>query len=209
MNNNLKLLHRPKIAVLIPAAGASKRIGSPKQLLKWGSSTLLGHSIETAQQLNNLEIFVVLGAYYENIKQTIEHFNVQVIKNKNWKHGLGSSIACGMNHIIDDPCNYDGVLIMLADQPLIIPHYLNEMINQFQIGKDQIIATSYTNGKHGVPALFDKKYFKELTSLNDDLGAKDVIEKHSEFSSTITINPRIDDIDSMEEYTALYTANHQ
>lgn len=197
------------IAILIPAAGASKRIGSPKQLLKWGNTTLIAHAIETANASNVVDIFVVLGAYYDRIKPEIEPYTAQILKNENWEIGLGSSIAVGVNHIMNSGKNYKSVLIMLVDQPLIVPFYLNAMISKFVDGKHEILATSYGNGKYGVPALFDKKYFKKLITLSDDQGAQDLIKQYMKHVSSVDIVPLISDIDTEEDYDKIYKANHQ
>jgi molybdenum cofactor cytidylyltransferase len=203
------MLATANIAILIPAAGASKRIGRPKQLLKWGDSTLIGHTIDTAAELNQKKILVVLGAYYEKIKPEIEGFDIQILKNEGWKDGLGSSIAIGADSLLKSGDNYSGLLVLLVDQPLIVPFYLKAMIAEFKVGKKQIIATSYGNGKFGVPAIFDKSYFKELSLLNDDRGAKNLIKRHSKNVRTIDIVPLVTDIDTEEVYEKFYNANHQ
>lgn len=197
------------IVILIPAAGASRRIGSPKQLLKWGDSTLIRHAIETAGELNQKKILVVLGAYYDRIKPEIEGFDIQILKNEKWEYGLGSSIAMGADFLFKSGDNFSGALVLLVDQPLIVPSYLKAMIDQFQVGKKQIIASSYGNEKFGVPAIFDKSYFKELSLLNDDRGAKDLIKKYSKYVSSVDIIPLVTDIDTEEDYDKIYKANHQ
>ena len=198
-----------KIAILIPAAGASRRIGSPKQLLKWGDSTLIGHAIKTALELNQKKTLVVLGAYYDRIKPEIEGFDIQLLKNEDWKNGLGSSIAMGADFLLKSKETFSGLLVLLPDQPLIVPFYLKAMIDRFKVGKKQIIASSYGDGKFGVPAIFDTSYFKELSMLNDDRGAKDLIKKHSKHVSAIDIVPLVGDIDTEEVYAKMYKANHQ
>ena len=197
------------IAILIPAAGASKRIGSPKQLLKWGDSTLIEHAIETAKELNQKKILVVLGAYFERIKPQIEKSDIQILLNEDWENGLGSSIAIGTDSLLKSGDTFSGLLVLLPDQPLIVPFYLKSMIEEFKAGKNQIIATSYGQGKFGVPAIFDKSYFKELATLRDDRGAKDIIKKYYKFVSSVDIIPLINDIDTEEEYDKIYKANHQ
>jgi molybdenum cofactor cytidylyltransferase len=197
------------IAILIPAAGASRRLGSPKQLLKWGDSTLLSHAIETAEELDQKEIVVVLGAYYNLIIPEIDSSSIQILKNEDWKNGLGSSIAVGVEYLQNCNDDYDAVLIILPDQPLITPLYLKAMIEKFRGGKNQIIASTYGNGKHGVPALFDKKYFKKLRVLTDDRGAQELIKQSAKFVTSIDITPVISDIDTEEDYNKIYKANHQ
>jgi len=194
---------------LIPAAGASQRMGSVKQLLKWGASTLLGHSIETVRSLKCSEICVVLGANYDIIKSEIDSYPVKIVNNEEWESGLGRSIALGVQHLIETHPIIEGILIMLPDQPLIDVHYLSSMIESFKPEEHQIIATYYDNHKQGVPALFDKTYFEELTKLSDDNGAKGIIKKYSNRVLTLFANRKISDIDTQQDYEELYQANHQ
>ena len=69
------------IAIVILAAGASKRMGSPKQLLKWGNESLLTHAINKALNVKNSEVIVVLGANHGSIQKEIEQFPITILKN--------------------------------------------------------------------------------------------------------------------------------
>lgn len=192
------------IAIVVLAAGASKRMGSPKQLLKWGDGTLIGNAIETVSKLASNELIVVLGAHYELIKNVIQTSPVTILNNENWEKGLGSTIAFAVEYLQNSKSNVDGVLITLCDQPLITADFLNLFISKFQSGKNQILATSYGNDKQGVPVLFDKVYFNDLEKLNSDEGAKEILKKYSSHVEALT--PQMDnkDLDTSEEYTALY-----
>lgn len=196
------------IAVIILAAGASSRMGTPKQLLKWKNTTLLGHALKTAKGLNQSKIVVILGANFELIKAKVNLDKCEILKNKNWEEGLGKSIVTGVSHILRNDINIDGVLVMLADQPLVDGSYLNTMIIEYREGPFQIIATSYKNGKQGVPVLFDKAYFEELSQLNDDKGAKEILRKYAENVTIIDAPHDVSDIDTLKDYEALYAANH-
>jgi len=196
------------IAILILAAGESKRMGTPKQLLKWKNTTLLGHTIQVSETLN-LKTFVVLGANFEEIKNSISSRSIQILNHENWKNGLGSSIAFGVDYIFKNELDIEAILIVLADQPLINSEYLNSMISVFEKGKNQIIASSYKDGKKGVPVLFDKIYFKELAQLSNDKGAKRLIEKYTDKVVLLNAESMVSDIDTLEDYNGLYQANHQ
>jgi len=203
------LSSKPNIAVILLAAGASSRLGAIKQLLPWKGTTLLEHSIETISNLNCSDRFVVLGANHNLIKSKIDFSKVKVLVNNEWKLGLGSSIACGANHLLQNGFEVDAVLIILADQPLIDSKYLNSLIDTFEVDEKQIIATSYGNHKKGVPALFDKAYFKELSELNADKGAKTIIDNYSENVTTVNAEHLVFDIDTREDYEKLYKANRK
>ena len=161
-----------KIAILILAAGSSSRMGSPKQLLKWKNSNLLNHTICKAIELNAKKIIVVLGANADMIIPEIDHKEVKILINKDWENGLGSSISAGVNHILQSSTGIDGLLIILADQPLIENDHYLKLMNAFSSGNKAIITTEYNDSKLGVPALFSKIYFKDLIDLNSDFGAK-------------------------------------
>ena len=197
-----------KIAILILAAGGSSRMGSPKQLLKWKESNLLDHTISNAKQLKPEEIIVVLGANADMIKPEIKQEEVRIIINQDWENGLGSSISGGVNHIFNSRLDIDGLLIMLVDQPLLeYDHYL-KLINAFSSGRKIIVATKYSDDNLGVPALFDKVYFKDLSSLNSDFGAKHLFKKFSENVISISNEHAAFDLDNFEQYEILYKAHH-
>ncbi|MCF7569412.1 nucleotidyltransferase family protein [Sabulilitoribacter arenilitoris] len=188
------------ISVVILAAGASKRMGTPKQLLKWGDSTLLSNAIETALKLQIKEVIVVLGANYNLIKKTIHHYPVTILNNKDWHNGLGKSLAFGVTHLMHSKQIVNGCLITLADQPFIKNNFLNTLIEEFNKNKYSILATSYKNKTSGVPVVFDKKYFNELVKLNSDKGAKEIINKYLSEVKNITPQLRNIDIDTLQDY---------
>lgn len=186
-----------KIAILILAAGSSSRMGSPKQLLKWGNTTLLNDSITQAANSISDSVFVVLGANYSKVKDSIKNKSVTILINNKWELGLGNSIAYGLNAI--QKHNFDGVLLMLADQPQVDTVFLNKLISAFEKGDKSVIATTYKN-EGGVPAIFDKSYFNQLASLKGDKGAKLVINKSLADTTLITPSIPITDIDTDEMY---------
>ena len=192
------------IAIVILAAGASTRMGSAKQLLSWGDSTLLEHTINTVLQLDSQEVIVVLGANFEIIKSKVSNHPVTVLKNTSWKIGLGKSIAVAVEYIQKLNYEIDGVMIVLADQPLIDSHFLGELCTAFSPNNNQIITTSYKNGKRGVPVIFDKHYFEELLLLNDDNGAKILLKKYAALVKSLKPQFENLDIDSKEDYNYLH-----
>lgn len=197
-----------QIAILIMAAGSSSRMGKPKQLLKWKNSNLLNHAIEIANRLDSKSNFVVLGSNADAIIPEIKSTNINILINENWKEGLGNSISFGVSSILRDNPGLDGLMIMLADQPLInLDHYL-KLIKIFTKGKNQIIATKYSDEKLGVPAVFDQIYFNDLSILNSDFGAKGLFKKYAEFVNSIRNENASFDIDTPVQYEQFYRDNH-
>lgn len=195
------------IAVVILAAGASTRMGSPKQLLKWRDDSLIVHAIQTVLELNTAEVIVVLGANYELIKTEINRFPITILNNKDWELGLGKSIACSSTYLCNKNIKPDGVLITLADQPFVTKEYLQALISNFSINTNQIVATSYQNRRYGVPALFDKCYFEVLLKLKDDFGAKHILKENESFIRALIPTVKNVDLDSKDDYERLHKVN--
>lgn len=188
------------ITIAILAAGASTRMGSPKQLLKWGNITLLEHAIHTAKQSIASRIMVVLGANAKGIASEIKDASVSVVINDEWQQGLGKSIACASSFMMNSEEKSDGLLIMLADQPFVTTEYLNKMMQQFSTNEKDVIATAYNTKQKGVPVLFGKAYFKELSQITGDDGAKSVIKIYDDLVKTIVPDFENVDIDTKADF---------
>lgn len=182
-------------------------MGTPKQLLKWKQSTLIESVIKTVVDSESSTNIVVLGAHADVISSKTERFSIKTIHSKNWGKGLGNSIAYGVKYIMEQE-NVDGVLIVLGDQPLITTQFLNDIIFKFIEGEKCIIATQYPNEKLGVPVLFDKCYFDELLTLDDDKGAKALITKYQQKAQQVQGHDLILDIDTEADYERVYKMYH-
>ena len=171
-----------------------------KQLLPWGNNSLLQHVIQTVKKSDLDELFLVLGASSTKIRQRTDLSEVQVIENKQWKAGLGSSIAKGIE-ILSRQGQFDACLILLADQPFITVDYLNEMINAYKA--DVIIASGY-QGKAGVPCLFPRRFFSDLMALEGDRGANRLLNDPNTPVDILAVPTDLKDIDTLEAYQKWY-----
>ncbi|WP_370476633.1 nucleotidyltransferase family protein [Tamlana flava] len=195
--------NKANIPIVVLAAGASNRMGRLKQLLKWGDTTLMGHTINAALNSGVKDVFVVLGAHYITIEKSIEQESVKILVNEEWKQGLGSSISFAANYLLKSNLKIEGVLFMLADQPTITFDFLNELIQKFEPNKSQIIATDYENGKYGVPVVFDRIYLGALSKLKGDDGAKLLIKENQSLVRAIKPSKKNVDLDTIEDYNKL------
>ncbi len=184
-----------KLSVVILAAGASTRLGQPKQLLKLGARTLLMQICETALSIENQGVVVVLGAHCEVIKPAVESLPVQVVFNEKWVEGMGSSIACGMSHL---PENTDSVLLLLCDQPFVSTSFLEKLVEKWHFFGCAIVASQY-GGSFGPPAIFHQKLFVELAALKGQQGAKKLMEKHRSEMSLVDFPEGEKDVDTPED----------
>jgi len=191
-----------KIAVIILAAGTSSRMGKIKQLLKIKDKTLIEISVEAAIKSNASAVFCVLGANSEIIKKEIAAHHIEIIFNKKFNTGLSSSIVAAINYIEKKPLEIDAALIMLADQPEVDSEYINKIISVYEKNLTKIIASNYNN-KPGVPAIFPRKHFKNLSLLKGDKGAKDFLKSNAGETINIYRNSPLMDIDTKEEFESL------
>ena len=194
---------KPTTAMVILAAGASSRMQAIKQLLPWKNTTLLGNAIAQGLQSNVEEVYVVLGANATQIKQSILNYSVKIIENPNWEKGIGSSIACAITYFKNNNLYYEAVLISLADQPLINADYYNSLIQLFLTNTKPIIA-SQINNKAGVPAIFSAIYFDELSKLNEDVGAKEILKSSKKDVLTLNASVNLVDVDTLQTYEVIF-----
>ncbi|WP_413668797.1 NTP transferase domain-containing protein [Mucilaginibacter sp. Mucisp86] len=166
--------------IIILAAGASSRFGSPKQNLIYQGKTLLQRAIQTSLTCLHCEkVIVVLGANEGIIRPNIDDQLVHVIYNPNWQEGMGSSIKIGLTEMLRLAPHITSIILMLCDQPFVDSFLISQLMEKKEVNDCGIIACGYRDVL-GAPALFDIKYFPELLSLEGLEGAKKVIEAHAD-----------------------------
>jgi len=191
----------PKTAILILAAGESKRMGEPKQLLPYNNSTLLLHTIEQANSIKYADVFIVIGAHFTDVFKSIRGQKATILKNNNWEDGMGSSISKGVE-LIKKKNDYNRVLVTLADTPLVTKEHYEELISLSDETGKRIILTNYEEIS-GVPAIFDKSLFNELSILSDNEGAKPVVKKYKKEVLKMKSKTPFFDVDTKEAYQKL------
>ncbi|MGK7957860.1 MAG: NTP transferase domain-containing protein [Crocosphaera sp.] len=194
-NNDTK----SSIAVIILAAGASRRMGQPKQLLPYKGQTLLNYITKCAIASLSNPVIVILGANAEIIEPEIASLAIKIIKNKHWDEGMSSSIRCGMSYIQKQDLYTDGAVFLTCDQPFISTELIDQLINAYYSTNKPIIASKYEETL-GIPALFSHTFFPSLMKLQGDRGAKKIINKHSDFVYFIDFPQGNIDLDTLENY---------
>jgi len=187
------------IGIIILAAGASTRMGTPKQLLGYQKGTLLSHTIEVAIASVCRPIIVVLGAYAERIEPTINHYPIEIVYNPDWSAGMGTSIQVGIQKFKDISEKPEAAVLVVGDQPFVSSQLVNCLVESYcQTGKS-IIASEYANTV-GIPALFSSKYFADLLSLKGTKGAKKLLLERGEEVARVSFPEGEIDIDIPDEY---------
>ena len=186
-----------RIALLLLAAGRSKRVGTPKQLLKFNEVPMLQLVLDNVLG-GNYDVYVVTGAYRAKILAAINIEGAEEVYNANWQEGMGSSIREGLKATLTYH-DYNGVIISVADQIFLTREVLEELILKHNANPDHIIASSYGKG-FGPPVLFPRSMFSYLKSLNGDEGARLIITKNLNKVVLHEFPEGKIDIDSLEDY---------
>ena len=190
------------IGIIILAAGASRRMGRPKQLLKIDNQTLIERAIAITQALENQQTVVVLGANAEKIIPFIpSHLSLDFIINENWEQGMGTTLKAGLEFLLTKEMDLSAVIVMVCDQPYLSTKVLQELIDRYHETKAEIVATSYNN-IIGVPALFSKALFDNLIGLDKDEGARKIIKRYEGQMEVIDFPKGIYDLDTPQAYQA-------
>jgi len=187
------------VQLLLLAAGSSSRMKEPKQLLSWGTATLIEHQIHTLLHTHN-PLSVVVGAYAERIIPVIDSLPIKIIRNEHWADGMGTSIAIGVQKVLEENPHLDGILISLIDQPLLNTGHFNKMLQLFRPGNKQIIVSKAEGSWSGAPVLFDTVYVDELKRLTGDQGAKMVTNEYKKFVEPVEGGALLIDVDTPESY---------
>jgi len=161
--------------ILVLAAGASRRLGQPKQLVKIGGRPALHLVVSNAVAVAGYGVTVVLGSQARDMTRLLAHSPASVIINRHWEEGMASSLRFGISSL---PPATDAVMILLGDQVAITADDLKRLCDAWK-GEESVIAASVYEQRVGVPAIFPRVTFSELLELRGDQGARKVLERNS------------------------------
>jgi molybdenum cofactor cytidylyltransferase len=183
---------------VVLAAGASRRLGEPKQLLAYRGSTLLGTTLAMARRCGFDQLIVTLGGAAKDIRATVDLAGCDVVENHEHAAGCSSSIAAALGVV--DP-RAVGLVLLLGDQPEVGPSAVDSLVAGCR--EAPLGVCRYDNGR-GHPFWFARDVFDELTTLHGDKavwkvlesGRYDVLEVRQECPIPL-------DVDTWDDYETL------
>jgi molybdenum cofactor cytidylyltransferase len=149
-------------------------------------------------------VIVVLGANAGLVRQALDELPVESIENPLWSEGMGTSIQAGLRAAAG--YDLDGIILALADQPLITTEIYNQLAAGHETSGKPIVTSEYA-GTVGVPVYFAREYFPHLMALKPDQGCKGVILAHSGNALRIPCSEAEADIDTPLDYQRLTPTN--
>jgi molybdenum cofactor cytidylyltransferase len=156
-----------RLGCAILAAGASRRLGCPKQLLPFKGNELVRHLTLEVLASQAKEVAVIVGAHGERVAAAVAGLPVTCIVNLEWREGIASSIRCAAHWA--NRQQLTALTLVLSDQPYLESHHLDQLAGEHAAGAN-IVASRY-HGVIGVPALFAATAFDMLFTLKGDAGA--------------------------------------
>jgi len=162
-----------RLWIIVLAAGASTRLGTPKQLLRIRGRTLLARTVALAESVAGVRVNVVIGADQHRIRSHLRRTSpgVRVTYNRRWAAGMGTSLEAGIAKL---PPEAAATLVLLCDQPDVGARALARLLKCARARPAAVIAGRY-RGRHGVPAILPRATFRELRRLRGDRGARDLL----------------------------------
>lgn len=184
---------------LVLAAGGSRRLGEPKQLLPYGSGTLLDHTLETARASGFDQLIVALGGSSAEVRRRVDLSGADPVENPDFGEGCSSSIAAGLRAI--DPRS-DLMVLMLGDQPGVTPDVIRALIAGTDDGT--ILAACLYDDGRGHPLAFGRELFGQLRELHGDKAVWKLMDRRAgEVVDVRVPGPIPPDINTREDYEAV------
>lgn len=186
------------VSGLVLAAGGSRRLGRPKQLLPYGEGTLLDHVLAVARGCRFDELVVALGGAVTEVADGVDLAGARVVVNEAYGEGCSSSIAAALG-ALDERCEV--LVLMLGDQPGVSAAAVGALLEE--IGDAPIAVCRYSDGR-GHPIAFARHVFAELAGLHGDRGVWRLLERRgTDVVEVATDGPVPLDVDTPEDYERL------
>ena len=182
---------------VVLGAGRSSRFGSPKQLLPFGDTTLLGQVVKNANASSLDRIIVVLGRASGELRETLDFGRAEVVENTAYGTGCASSLLAGLDSSRDD-C--EAIFLLLGDQPGVLPEFIDHALSEWRGERPWAAVCSYM-GRLGHPFVFSREAFGDLRGLHGDKAVWKLIEAYPDRVREIEIDAGLPpDVDTPEDY---------
>lgn len=173
------------VTAIVLAAGRSTRMGGPNKLLaEIGGKPLVRIVTEQALASKASSVVVVTGHQADEVRRVLHGLDVTFAHNPRFAEGLATSVKAGIAAV---PGEADGAIVCLGDMPLIDATLIDRLIDAFAPDRGALITLPASEGRRGNPVLWSRRFFTELMTLDGDIGARHLIERHSEAVAEVAV----------------------
>ena len=162
------------VAAVLLAAGGSRRLGSPKQLVRYRARPLLSHALAALRSaLPGGPFVVVVGAHALRLRCMVRRVlpAAKIVMNARWADGLATSLQAGVAAV---PRDRHAILVTLVDQPHVDGRALRRVLRAWS-KRPGVPAAACYDGRTGVPAVLPRRYWREIRNLRGDEGARALV----------------------------------
>jgi molybdenum cofactor cytidylyltransferase len=190
-----------RTAGLVLAAGASRRMGRTKQLLRLGSSTLLGTVLASARGARLDEIVLVLGADAETIAAAVDTRGIRVVVAADHAEGMGASLRTGVAALGPE---VERVAVLLGDQPRVTPALVDAVLDR-HLASGLCAAAVSSEGVLQPPVVADRRLWPQLLAARGDRGLRSVLRAAPGLVATLSVEGATVDVDTPDDYRRMLT----
>ncbi len=177
-------------------------MGRPKQTLRYRGESLLRRAALAALGAGCRPVVVVTGANAALSRRELEGLDVREVSNPLWEAGMASSVRAGVEGLLGADPDADAAVFLLCDQPHVTADVVSGLVAAHRATGSPVVASAYGGG-FGVPALFGRALFVELTRLEGAAGARQVIKRHAAGAHFIPFPDGEVDVDTPDDYSSL------
>lgn len=185
---------------LVLAAGQSRRLGQPKQLLDLAGKPLVAHIVEHALAAPLDGVVVVIGSHASEIELELRGLPVYRVFNPHFALGQGASLAAGIRSM---PSTVDAVVVVLGDAPGVTPDAIGAVVDRWRETRAPAVVARH-GGQQSHPVLFDRSVFFELATLDGDVGGREILRALGNLVEGVDLPGKMpSDVDTEEDWERL------
>jgi nicotine blue oxidoreductase len=183
------------------AAGAGRRYGGPKALVRFEGSLLVERAVATVRDGGCTPIVVVLGAAADEVRAQAALGGATLVENHSWKAGMGSSLRTGLDALA--ATDAESVVVLLVDTPGVTAEAVRRVASRGQSsrasgssgGRECLAAATYGN-RRGHPVLLGRDHWAGVSLLaTADIGARAYLSARSAEVVPVPCDDICDDTD--------------
>jgi CTP:molybdopterin cytidylyltransferase MocA len=187
------------LGALLLAAGSSKRLGQPKQLLTVDGEPLVRRQARLLLELQTACTVVVTGAAEAGVRAALDGLDVLLVHNPAWQQGMGGSLACGIHAM---PERVRGALLLLVDQYRVDRDDLARMAVAWAADPLAAVSASW-DAQRGPPVIFPRSLFERVARLEGERGAWAVLRRFRGRQIAVPMPNAAFDLDTPDDLASL------
>lgn len=187
-----------QVTGVVLAAGSSRRLGRPKQVLPYRNTTVLGASLDVARRCGFDQIIVTLGGAQQVVRETVPLDGIDVVTVEDFGTGCSASLRVALARVAPEAA---GIVLMLGDQPEVDPATVRRIIIEGR--HHPIVVCRYTDGP-GHPFWLHRSVFGDLMALHGDKGVWKLVESGRVPVQELAVEGAVPlDVDTWADYRRL------